>query len=395
MWHRKVPAGGGFVFIRAFRRNPLNQLTDPIAALMSIIISQRGQKATRVDQSSFDKEAHLQEYIYDNPETIPLYEIKEDIKLLILAREFPTDSGPIDAIGVDKDGDIYLVETKFYKNPDKRWVVAQVLDYGASLWRSGMDFPDFIAKLNQSVEKKFKTGLNDKLIEFFHLESVAEADLMLENARRNLNEGVFKFVILMDKLHDRLKDLIVFLNQNSKFDVYAVELEYYKHETWEIMIPKLFGSEVKKDIAVNQQASGARRKWDETSFLVEAETKLSGGELMALKEIYAFSKKIADETTWGTGAARPSFQVKINAISGRSLYGVNCEGRLSLNFHWLNDTAEAEKFRDSFKNLIDANIPSWDIPKDYQTQFIKLGIKDWAGNLQEFKKVVEELISKR
>jgi RecB family endonuclease NucS len=51
-----------------------------------------------------------------------------------LAREFSTKSGPIDALGVDKDGELYLIETKFYKNPDKRTVVAQVLDYGASLW---------------------------------------------------------------------------------------------------------------------------------------------------------------------------------------------------------------------------------------------------------------------
>ena len=65
-------------------------------------------------------EDNLQQYIYDNPESIPLYEIKEDIRLLILAREFATKSGPIDAIGTDKDGEIYLVETKFYKNPKNR-----------------------------------------------------------------------------------------------------------------------------------------------------------------------------------------------------------------------------------------------------------------------------------
>jgi hypothetical protein len=118
---------------------------------MAIIISKNGKDAKRIDQSRFEKEAHLQKYIYDNPETIPLYDIKEDIKLLILAREFPTESGPIDAIGIDKDGEIYLVETKLYKNPDKRLVVAQVLDYGASLWRSGLGFDDFIGNLNQEV----------------------------------------------------------------------------------------------------------------------------------------------------------------------------------------------------------------------------------------------------
>ncbi len=38
-------------------------------------------------------------YIHDNPDAIPLYELKEDVRLLISAREFPTESGPIDAVG--------------------------------------------------------------------------------------------------------------------------------------------------------------------------------------------------------------------------------------------------------------------------------------------------------
>jgi len=52
----------------------------------------------------------------------------------------------------------------------------------------------------------------------------------------------------MDHLHDQLRDLIIFLNNNSEFTVYAVELEYYKHQEFEILIPKLYGAEVKKDL---------------------------------------------------------------------------------------------------------------------------------------------------
>ena len=66
---------------------------------MSIIISRNGEKAVSVEKSSFDREDYLQQYIYQNPESIPLSQLKEDVRLLILAREFPTNSGPIDAIG--------------------------------------------------------------------------------------------------------------------------------------------------------------------------------------------------------------------------------------------------------------------------------------------------------
>ncbi|MDD4027409.1 MAG: hypothetical protein PHO75_04485, partial [Candidatus Shapirobacteria bacterium] len=211
------------------------------------IISKNGKNAIKLDKSNFRLEDNLQQYIYDNPESIPLYDIKEDIKLLILAREFSTKSGPIDALGVDKDGELYLIETKFYKNPDKRTVVAQVLDYGASLWSNFRDFGNFIEQINLHTNKDFGKTLKQRLTDFFEI-SDDEINYLLENTRRNLNDGNFKFVVLMDHLHDQLKDLIIFLNNNSEFTVYAVELEYYKHQDFEILIPKLYGSEVKKDI---------------------------------------------------------------------------------------------------------------------------------------------------
>ena len=102
---------------------------------MSIIISKNGKEAKKIDEQEIEKERDLQVYIHSNPEAIPVYEIQEDKRLLVVAREFQTKSGPIDALAIDKDGDIYIVETKLYKNPDKRTVVAQALDYGAALWK--------------------------------------------------------------------------------------------------------------------------------------------------------------------------------------------------------------------------------------------------------------------
>lgn len=99
--------------------------------------------------------------------------IKDDIQLLILAREFGTNSGPIDAVGIDRDGEIYLVETKLYKNPDKRTVVAQVLDYGASLWKSHSDFDNFLLQLNSHVQKQFGQSMTDKVSEYYGLDDDA------------------------------------------------------------------------------------------------------------------------------------------------------------------------------------------------------------------------------
>jgi len=272
---------------------------------MAIIISKNGKNAQKIEKSAFEKEDYLQEFIINNPESLPLYAIKEDIQLLIVSREFPTSSGAIDALGIDKDGEIYIIETKLYKNPDKRLVVAQVLDYGASLWHSYNDFNEFFRIIDNQVNEKFNVSFNQKLMEFFGIEN-EDVPALIENVKSNLNDGNFRFVVLMDKLHSQLKDLIIFINQNSRFDIYGVELEYYKYQDYEIMIPKLYGSEIKKEIGVSKNI-GAGKKWDEESFFEDAEKKLKESDLKSIKILYEFSKGNADKIRWGKGTVRGSF----------------------------------------------------------------------------------------
>jgi len=212
---------------------------------LTIIITEGGKNARKLDTQDFPNEDYLQKYITENPDSIPLYEIKENIKLLIIAREFGTNSGSIDALGLDQDGQLYIIETKLYKNPDKRKVVAQVLDYGASLWKNFGDYEEFFKKIDAIAETNYHVGFDQKLIEFFGIDD-EQVNSIHESIHSNLREGNLKFVVLMDRIHQELKDLITFVNQNSKFDIYAVELEYYKHENNEIMIPKLFGAGIRK-----------------------------------------------------------------------------------------------------------------------------------------------------
>lgn len=220
---------------------------------MAIIVSKHHKDARKLDPTSFSLESDMQAYIHNNPAAIPLYDIDSDIKLFVAAREFSTKSGPIDALAFDQHGTIYVVETKLYRNHDKRTVVAQALDYGASLWRHATDFDAFIETLDKHTSKQFNQTFSKKFAEFFELDDVTDA---LITMRDNLNSGSIKFVILMDSLHSQLKDLIVYVNQNSQFDIYAVELEYYQHDEFEIIIPKLFGDEVKKEVVSKKQTSG-------------------------------------------------------------------------------------------------------------------------------------------
>jgi len=88
---------------------------------MSIIISRDGRNARKLEQTVIEQEEYLQQFVHANPEALPLDELKDNLRLLVLAREFSTASGPIDALGVDADGDgeIHVIEAELTKNADR------------------------------------------------------------------------------------------------------------------------------------------------------------------------------------------------------------------------------------------------------------------------------------
>jgi hypothetical protein len=356
---------------------------------MAMIISKDGKNAKKVERSKFEQEDYLQQYIYSNPESIPLYDMKEDIKLLILSREFNTEAGSIDAVGVDQEGEIYLIETKLYKNPDKRRVVAQVLDYGASLWHS-TDAGEFMTQLESHVTGASATKLRERLSSFFRLEDDAEA--LVDSMRQNFSNGAFRFIVLMDSVPSQLKKLVLFINQNSKFDLFAVEMEYYKHEGYEIVIPKLYGADAKKGEGVSHPSK--ERKWDERSFLEDAEKRLGqdGPHIDAVKELFSFSNQKADEMIWGKGGDRGSFNPKFRRISQRSLYKVYSDGTLQLNFPYLDDNETAERYRHQFAREL-SKLKRLTLPENCEQKFPNIPVNKWAPALDDFKLVVQQLLN--
>ena len=210
---------------------------------MSIIVSQNGKNAKRIEKSAFDSEDSLQEYIYNNPEVIPIDEIEDGLKLFIAAREFQVGSGRIDALGFDQRGNIYVIETKLARNSDKREVVAQVLDYGAALW-GNLDAQTFFDSLSEYTKQRYDKTFSESLADYYALDNSVE---ILDQIKNNLASGNIRFIVMMDEIEPHLKDLVRFINQNSKYDVYALETSMYKDDNREIMITQIFGDEIKKE----------------------------------------------------------------------------------------------------------------------------------------------------
>lgn len=247
---------------------------------MSIIISSKDQPAKKLERTVVHQEDYLQQYIDRNVDCIPLHDLKENFRLLILAREFATPRGGyIDLLGVDAEGEVYIIETKLAKNADKRRIVAQALDYGSAIWGNPSDLLGRIAN----------TEWRTKLLDFLGGDESALAD-RLATIEQNARAGRFWFVILMDRLDDGLRELISFVNKSSQFKILGVELDFYVHEGFEIVIPKLYGGESANDPrSPTPGGTPRKRKWDKLSF-DEAEKRFGANVSKTMKELHDLSK---------------------------------------------------------------------------------------------------------
>ncbi|MCD6462064.1 MAG: hypothetical protein J7L61_04925 [Thermoplasmata archaeon] len=355
---------------------------------MAIIISKNGRNAKKLDRKDFEIESKMQDYVSANPEVIPVEDVKENTKMVVLTREFPVDIGSIDALGVDKDGEIYILETKLDKNSDKRKVIAQILEYGAYLYKTYADGNEFVEKINEQLNNN-ESSLDDILSSSFGYEG-EQLENLLGGIKNSFENRLYNFFIVMDKVPEEIKEVIMFINQNSKFDIYAVELEYYEDNGYQIVIPKLFGKIPKKETTVRE-----RRMWDEKSFFEVIEEKLGKENKEKIWELYSSLKK--DYTIeWGEGKHMGSFKLKVPSISKRSILVVWSTGKITICYGWLNDNNETEKWREKFRKAL-RQIEGFDkyVPDSPIGRWHDIPIDIWGEKLDELAATIQNLIPKR
>ncbi len=143
--------------------------------------------------------------------------------------------------------------------------------------------------------------------------------------------------------------------------------------------------------AVSEQQQGT---WNPEKFFRSVTEAFGDGsiKLVAVRKLYDFSEASADRIDWGRGRFVGSFAVKFDKICQRSLFHVKSDGRLSLNFGWLNGTKEAEAYRDRFKELLNKYVPDMDIPEDYQPRYVDVPAEVWAPVVDKLIAAVRELI---
>lgn len=354
---------------------------------MTIIITQQGKNAQKLEAKSIPRENYLQEFIQANPEALPMDEIREDIRLLVIAKEFDTPSGPIDAVALDQEGEIYIVETKLYKNPDKRTVLAQALDYGAALWSSEEGADAVLARLRQQASSTLGKTLLSALQEGFGLDH-SSSEEVLQALKTNIENGALRFVILMDRLDDRLKSLIRFVNENSRFTIYGVELEFYEFEDHEIVIPKLYGAEVRKDVG----SGSPRRTWNEKEFFEDAVSRLDPKVLAAVRSMYEFARQTADNIAFGTGSKTGSFIPRYLQIDHFSPFTVWSDGRLQLNYGGLVKTEAGSRTAESLSSSVKETL-GIDPPPTFESNYPTIPAERWSPRVEEIIALLDKVLA--
>ena len=345
---------------------------------MAIILARHNKPAVKVERTLIQQESYLQAYIHEHPDILPLDQMEESVRALVLVREFPTSSGPVDAVAIDQFANIYLIETKLYKNPDKRLVLAQVLDYGAALWKGFGDPDEFVVKLDSLLLERVGQSLTQRVSDFYALEADGTQEL-IANLKNTVASGQFRFIVLMDRVEDRLKDLISYVNANSSFDLLGVALDFYQHEDIDILIPTLHGAEVKK--TVTPQRAGGRRHWDEQTYFTDAASRLSSEQLQALKTLYDWSKSNADEIAFGPGAIG-SFNPKFLAVCSRSIFTARSDGSFRLNFGWLDQPESAKYWRQKFGDTLKQH--GFGLPDNFSERWPSMSKAEWVPRVSEF-----------
>lgn len=351
---------------------------------MTILISdEEGNEI--VSKRGYEDESEMQEYIESNPEAIPLHQIDEGTKIEVASREFNVSSGRLDAIAFDSVGNIYVIESKLKTNSDRRKIIAQAFDYGVSLWEN-YDPQRLVDEVQKDLndKKSFQSWVEEEL-----LGKERSYDTFEANMFSNLREGSFRYVIIMDEIKDHLESTIQYLNTNSNFDVYGVELECYSHEEKNIVVPQLHGNQVKKNPAATSDKGPPRKPWNEENFYKELESNLSDEEFQGIKEFYRFCKEKSDNIVFGERSKRgsvlgffPGFKENHATVA---FYG---NGKIRFYF-WFD-----EKTNQVLRNEL-SKVDNLGIKEDDEREKVEVSIENCYMVIDDLKSAYESILARK
>lgn len=168
------------------------------------------------------QEKWLQQALFKFPECLPVREIDAHIGQLIpVCMELQTGSGPADILYVTPTGQVVLVETKLWRNPEaRRAVVGQILDYAKQLTSWTYEVLDENASRAANRPRGY---LLSCLREYC---PAADEAQFIDGVHRSLASGDFLLLIIGDGIQSGAESLVSFLERfgHMRFGLGLIEV---------------------------------------------------------------------------------------------------------------------------------------------------------------------------
>jgi hypothetical protein len=183
----------------------------------------------------YPTEQALHDLVAQDPQMLPLSGAP---RLTVLGTEVQLGQGRVDVLAVESSGRIAIIEVKLASNAEaRRAVVAQVLSYAAHLQGLDLDY------LESATLRSHLPWLGvDSVLDAVRKEDQAQsidADHFAAALARNLAEGAFRLVIVLDSAPEELVQIAGYLEALSdKIVVDLVTVVPYDVDNSRVLVPQ-------------------------------------------------------------------------------------------------------------------------------------------------------------
>ncbi len=193
----------------------------------------------KYQKSSVDKEIQIEDFIETHPKIL-------DEDLFIIGRQVVTASKTrIDLMGLDKEGNIIIIEIKKGQTP--REVVSQILEY--AVWAEGLQYED----INEIAKEKH-------LSDFPDLYKKYEQEFKIIPEPFNENQRLY---IIAEKIDKKIEDLCRYLRIRN-LDIKCIELNFFEKGNQKLINTNVIvGTEETNYQDLKDEVQGSQITWDD------------------------------------------------------------------------------------------------------------------------------------
>ena len=313
-----------------------------------LLLTNDGKKV-ELDRVDAESEIAIQKLIFEHPDCLPISDIDESFNPLVpVCMELGTSVGPLDILMVTPNGEIAIVETKLWRNPEaRRKVVAQILDYAKEL--SNWSYEDLQREVNKKLGHKGNTLY--RIAKEMHPALITGESDFVDSVSRNLARGRFLLLIAGDGIREGAIGIGEFLSNAShlNFSFAMVELNVYEGKgTGTLILPKTIVKTVELPKLIIEIPEGLKISKDEDyEPLMAGQEQESSPQKKKEKQFYIdFWKEFVEELSFddpGQPIPNPGKAQNLYVYPGRSkkawigAYFAQSYNRVGVYFRTQND----------------------------------------------------------